>query len=446
MNPAPRLLTPTPPEWRELVRAERRRPAALLDADAAGPLGEWFDLPVSPERVVATILEQVRREGDSALRRWTRRLDGVDVPATRVEGGHLVQAWESQAQVTRNAMIAAASRIREIHELQLDSAVRGTPTACLRPLPLRRVGCYVPGGRAAYPSTVLMNVIPAQVAGVEEIAIASPPTSAGSVHPLVLAAAHHLGVGEVHAAGGAQAVGALAWGTESVGRVDKITGPGNLFVSLAKRAVFGEVGVDGVAGPSEILVIASHGADPRLVAADLVSQLEHDPLAWAVCLTDDAQLAEAVGAAFAEEAAQAARAGTIAAAAGRHGAVVLTATLDEAARLADEFAAEHLSLQGAAAEALRDRPHSASAVFVGALSPVSMGDYVAGPNHTLPTGGAARHRGPLSVMDFQRWPSLVDLSADEFASLAPVACILAEAEGLRAHERAIRLRMEAAAR
>jgi len=355
----------------------------------------------------------------------------------------MARAWETTDAGIRDAIAAAAARIRAIHEPQLDAAIRGTASAHLRPLPLRRVGCYIPGGRAAYPSTVLMNVIPAQIAGVPQIVLVSPPGREGSVHPLVLASAHHLGVAEVHAVGGAQAIGALGHGTETIARVDKITGPGNLFVTLAKRAIFGEVGIDGVAGPSEIVVIASAGADARMVAADLVSQLEHDPLAWAVCITDAPALAADIREAFSAQASSAARSGIIAAAAGRHGAVVVTSTLDAARELADEFAAEHLSLQGAAAEALRDLPHTASAVFVGPRSPVSMGDYIAGPNHTLPTGGAARHRGPLSVMDFQRWQSVVDLSAEEFASLAPAACILAAAEGLRGHERAIRLRMEA---
>jgi histidinol dehydrogenase len=287
-----------------------------------------------------------------------------------------------------------------------------------------------------------MNVIPAQVAGVGEIVITSPPGPDGAVHPLVLACAHHLGVSEVHGVGGAQAIGALAYGTASIARVDKITGPGNLFVTLAKRAVYGDVGIDGVAGPTEILVIASAGADPRWIAADLVSQLEHDPLAWAVCLTDSPTLADEVSVAFTQEASAAARSGIIAGAAARHGAVIVTEDLEAACHLADEFAAEHLSLQGRAAEALRDRPHTAAAVFVGRRSPVSMGDYVAGPNHTLPTGGAGRYRGPLSVADFQRWPSVVELSAEEFDALAPVACILARSEGLLGHERAIRLRME----
>jgi histidinol dehydrogenase len=436
------LPTLSPETWWEQVAAERRQTAPMLDAATAGPLGEWFELPVRADRVVDAILADVAAEGDRAVRRWTRRLDAVDVPDARVPADQLSRAWDTLPGPVRDAVVAAAHRIREVHAEQLDTRVRGIPSAHLRPLPLRRVGCYVPGGRAAYPSTVLMNVIPAQVAGVAEVAICSPPGAGGGVNPLVLAAAHHLGVTEVHAMGGAQAIGALAFGTDVVARVDKISGPGNLFVTLAKRAVAGEVGIDSLAGPSEIVVIASAGADPRLIAADLVSQLEHDPLAWAVCLTDDADVGERVADAFAREASAAARGGIIAAAAGRHGAVVVVESMDAARRLADRFAPEHLSLQGPAAELLRDQPHTAAAVFVGARSPVSMGDYVAGPNHTLPTSGAARHRGPLAVGDFQRWQSVVELSADELETLGPVACVLAEAEGLRAHERAVRLRLE----
>ena len=367
-----RLRSLPPEEWRAQVRAERRGATVLLDGETAGPLAAWFELPVAAEHVVHTILGDVAREGDPAVRRWTERLDHVDVAETRVPPKAMARAWEQTAPEVRDAISAAAARIRAIHEPQRDTTIRGTATAHLRPLPLRRVGCYVPGGRAAYPSTVLMNVIPAQIAGVGEIALVSPPGPDGSVHPLVLASAHHLGVSEVHAIGGAQAIGALGYGTQTIVRVDKITGPGNLFVTLAKRAVFGEVGIDGVAGPSEIVVIASDGADPRLVAADLVSQLEHDPLAWAVCITDSPGLAGQVAEAFSEEASAAARSGIIAQAAGRHGAVVVTESLDAARRLADEFAAEHLSLQGKAAEALRDEPHTSSAVFVGRRSPVSM--------------------------------------------------------------------------
>jgi histidinol dehydrogenase len=245
----------------------------------------------------------------------------------------------------------------------------------------------------------------------------------------------------VIAAGGAQAIAALAYGTESIDRVDKVVGPGNAFVTLAKHEVFGAVGIDQLAGPSEILVIASGGAQPDLIVADLVSQLEHDPLAWAVCLTDDVALGDAIVEMFRVVASAAARSEVIAMAAGRHAALVDCASLDESLSLAAAFAPEHISLQGPAAEALRDLVRNAGAVFVGPTSPVSIGDYVAGPNHTLPTQGAARYRGPLSVMDFVRWPSFVELSQTEFDAVSPVAIALAQAEGLHAHEAAIEARM-----
>jgi histidinol dehydrogenase len=354
----------------------------------------------------------------------------------------MAQRWNALDQALRDALSTAAQRIRGFHELQVDTRPRGEPALCLRPEPLRRVGCYVPGGRAVYPSTVLMSVIPAQVAGVGSIALCSPPDQDGGVHPLVAAAAHLIGVTEVHAVGGAQAIAALAYGTAGIPAVDKVVGPGNIFVTLAKREVFGAVDIDQLAGPSEIMVIASEGANPAYIAADLISQLEHDPLAWAVCITDSPQLADAVATQFAQRAPDATRAGIIAESAGRHGAVVVVDDLDEAVELTASFAPEHLSLQGTRAEALRDRVHGAGAVFIGSLSPVSMGDYVAGPNHTLPTQGAARYRGPLSAMDFVRWPSIVDLDAAEFDALAPAACTLAQAEGLLGHEQAIRLRTE----
>lgn len=400
--------------------------------------------PAEEMAAVRTIVDDVRLAGDPAVRRWTRELDGVDVAATRVPPGVLQSAWDATPIPLRLALDAAADWLRRFHEHQRDEAVRGSTSAWLRPEPLRRVGCYVPGGRAAYPSTVLHSVIPAQVAGVESIALASPPAGDGSVHPLVAAAAHQLGVQEVHAMGGAQAVAAFAYGTQSVTRVDKIVGPGNVYVTLAKQMVFGPVGIDQVAGPTEIVVIATTGAHADLVAQDLVSQLEHDPRAWALCLTDDPVLAERIAESFAGVAAEAARAGIIAAAAGAHAGITVCEGLDEAVAFAEEFAPEHLSLQGDAAERLRDRVRNAGAIFCGTLSPVSMGDYVAGPNHTLPTGGAARHRGPLAVMDFTRWPSVVQLNAAEYEELAPIAVRLAEAEGLAGHAAAIRARLRVA--
>ena len=425
--------------FRDVIRQREREgfAAPTLDAATAQRLEELFERKVTLQDAVATVVADVRERGDFALREWTRRIDGVDVAAVRVSSAELEAGWEALEQPVRNALIAAAQRIREFHLPQLDVVDRGAAGAWLRPTPLTSVGCYVPGGRNAYPSTVLMSVIPAQVAGVERIVVSSPPTPNGGVHRLVAAAAHLLGVKEVIVAGGAQAIAALAFGTESIERVDKVVGPGNAFVTLAKKEVFGAVGIDQLAGPSEIVVIASSGSDPGLIAADLISQLEHDPLAWAVCLTDDAALANEIAADFGTAADRAARSLIIGVAAGAHAAVVHCESLSECLALAAAFAPEHLSLQGREAEGLCDKVRNAGAVFVGAMSPVSIGDYAAGPNHTLPTQGAARYRGPLAVMDFVRWPSFVQLSSKDFDALAPVAICLAQAEALQAHEAAI---------
>jgi histidinol dehydrogenase len=433
----------TQEEWQAHAGGgERRFSIPEPDAATADRLRSLFGRDLSAVDAVREIVADVRDRGDAAVAEWTEKLDGARVPTSRVDPAWMARCWDELEPPLRDALATTAARLRHFSDLQVDTRLRGDPRLCLRPEPLRRAGCYVPGGRAAYPSTVLMSVIPAQVAGVESIAVASPPAPDGRVHPLVAAAAHLLGVDEVHAIGGAQAIAALAYGTETITAVDKVVGPGNVFVTLAKREVFGAVDIDQLAGPSEIMVVASDDADPAAIAADLVSQLEHDPLAWAVCLTDSSALAEAVRAAFDLVAPAAARSGIIADSAGRHGAVVTVDSLESALPMVTAFAPEHLSLQGRAAEALRDRVRGAGAVFSGTLSPVSMGDYIAGPNHTLPTQGAARYRGPLSVMDFVRWPSVVDLTGEEFDMLAPVARVLATAEGLHGHEQAIRLRME----
>lgn len=392
---------------------------------------------------VPEILADVRRHGDAAVRRWTQTLDGATVASTSVQAGQMRDAWDGLDHELCEALAVTARVLRRFQHLQMDHGARGDDAAQMTATPLQRVGCYVPGGRAAYPSSVLMCVIPAQVAGVSSIAVVSPPNVHGRAHPLVLAACHLLGVEEVHAVGGAQAIAALAYGTETIPKVDKIVGPGNVHVSTAKRMVMGTVDIDQVAGPSEIVVIASSGADPRFVSADLISQLEHDPLAWAVLLSDDERLISAVQAQFADDAAAAERTGIIAQAAGEHGMAVCCGSLAEAVSLAADFAPEHLSLQGEDAELLCDTVQNAGAVFVGSFSPVSLGDYIAGPNHTLPTQGAARYRGPLSVRDFLRWPSLVSMTPERFATLAPVAAVLARAEGLTGHERALALRLQA---
>jgi len=433
----------TAEQWRAEIGGTRRFVEPEADEEGRARLRTLFGRDVSAEEAVREIVADVRRNGEAAVREWTRRIDGVDVPSVRADAADMERAWEQTPREVQDALRLALQRIRDFHSLQRDDRVRGTADLGLRPIALRRAGCYVPGGRAAYPSTVLMNAVPAQVAGVDSVAIATPPGPDGRAHRYVLAAAHLIGVGEVLAIGGAQAIAALAYGTESIPPVDKIVGPGNLYVTLAKRAVVGAVGIDGMAGPSEVLVIASDDADARFIAADLVSQLEHDPLAWAVCITDSVELAQDVAAEFSVAAEAAQRSGIVEAAAGRHGMVVVCSDMDEALQLCDDFAPEHLELQGGAAEALADRVRCAGAVFVGASSPVPMGDYIAGPNHTLPTGGAARFSGPLSVMDFVRWSSVTRLTPRDVEELGPAACTLAEAEGLHGHTEAIRVRMNA---
>jgi histidinol dehydrogenase len=428
---------------RETAR-QRRFAEPELDDDARRRLRELFGRELSADEAVRAIVGDVRDRGDVAVRDWTRKLDGVDVADPHVGPPAMEAAWQALDAPVRAALATAAERISAFHKLQRDGVRRGSNDVHLRSMALRRAACYTPGGRAAYPSTVLMSVLPARVAGVEHVVVVSPPGADGRAHPAVLAAAHLAGADEVLSIGGAQAVAALAYGTQTIAAVDTIVGPGNIFVTLAKRAVYGSVGVDGLAGPSEIIVVASEGADPAYVAADLVSQLEHDPLAWAVCVTDSTQRAAALDDAFAERAAGATRSGIIAAAAGDHGMLVLCENMEEALRVVDDFAPEHLELVGDAAESLCDKVRTAGAIFVGADSPVPMGDYIAGPNHTLPTGGAARFKGPLTVMDFVRWSSVTRLSRRDIEELGPAACVLAEAEGLHGHVASIRLRLDAA--
>jgi len=430
--------------FRAETAGQRRFQEPTLDPETSERLRAVFGRAVGADEAVRIIVADVRERGDDAVRDWTQRLDGVEVASLRAAPESLGAAWEETAPRLRQALAVARDRIADFHRQQVDMAARGGPDLCLRPVAMRRAGCYVPGGRAAYPSTVLMSVVVARVAGVGSVAVATPPGPDGRAHHAVLAAAHIAGADQVFVMGGAQAVAALAYGTQTVGAVDVVVGPGNIFVTLAKRAVVGSVGIDGLAGPSEVLVVASEGADPEHVAADMVSQLEHDPLAWAVCITDSDRVAGAVADAFAAAAEGAARRGVIASAAGRHGMLVVCRDMGEALELVDDFAPEHLELVGAAAEELVDRVRNAGAILVGDDTPVPMGDYVAGPNHTLPTGGAARFSGPLSVHHFIRWSSVTRLRREEMEALGPVAATLAEAEGLQAHVDSIRLRLHEA--
>ncbi|HEY8740891.1 MAG TPA: histidinol dehydrogenase, partial [Candidatus Dormibacteraeota bacterium] len=357
--------------------------------------------------------------------------------------------WDAAAATLaapqRAAIEAAATRIESFHRLQRPRPLQAGELE-LRPEPLRRVGIYVPGGRARYPSTVLMNAIPARLARVPEILMVTPPGADGAIPPAVLFAAQVSGVSRVFRVGGAQAVAALAYGTESIPAVDKVTGPGNVFVVLAKRAVFGVVGIDSLAGPSEILVIADRTADAGQVVADLASQLEHDPQAWAVLLTDDRALAATVAAELSSDD-LANRFG--AEAAELHAAVVMVPDIATAVAAAADFAPEHLELLVEDVDAHLPNVRGAGMVFAGPWSPVPMGDYVAGSNHTLPTGGAARFASPLGVHDFYRWSSVVRLGPGTAGTIAPVGIELAKIEGLVAHQRSLEVlltRLDAAAR
>lgn len=417
----------TADEWRRRGPGRRR-----LDLEA-----------LEPQRAaVAEIVHRVGQEGDAALFEYGRRFDGwapgPDQPLT-LPPQALTAALEALAPSDREALELAARRIRAFHEAQRVTDLLGPEGLELRVRPVQRAGLYVPGGRAAYPSTVLMTAIPARVAGVAEVALASPPGPDGSLSPAVLAAAAVAGVDEVYRMGGAQAIAAFAHGTASVRPVDVVAGPGNVYVTLAKREVFGLVGVDGLAGPTEILILADASARPDYVAADLASQLEHDPLAWALLVTDSPQLADRVEQCFGDLLARLERASLIAAA---RCCVVLVDSLQQAVELANEFAPEHLELLVEEPEPLLVGVENAGAVFVGPHTPVSLGDYVIGPNHTLPTAGAARFSSPLGVHTFLKRTSVARTGKDELEQLQEAARALARMEGLTAHAHAIAVRLE----
>ncbi|NDG01233.1 MAG: histidinol dehydrogenase, partial [Synechococcaceae bacterium WBB_32_011] len=308
--------------------------------------------------------------------------------------------------------------------------------------PVHRAGLYVPGGRASYPSTVLMNAIPSQVAGVKQRVMVTPPGVDGEINQTVLAAAHLAGIDEIYRVGGAQAIAALAFGTESIAQVDVITGPGNLYVTLAKKAVFGRVGIDSLAGPSEVLIIADDSADPVLVAADLLAQAEHDPLAAAILLTTSPQLAQAVPLEVERQLENHPRKELTSASIRDWGLVVLCNSIEEAAELSDRFAPEHLELQVKDPEALADRIQQAGAIFLGKYTPEAAGDYLAGPNHTLPTSGTARFSGALSVETFMHHTSLIGFNQRALQATGPAIMELAASEGLHSHRESVRLRLE----
>ena len=397
------------------------------------------------DRVVADIVADVRARGDAALLDYTRRFDRLELtPETlRIDPGEIARAAERCAPETIAALRLAAERIETFHRRQLPQDFAYTDgigvRLGLRWTSLDAVGLYVPGGTAAYPSSVLMNALPARVAGVPRVAMVVP-TPDGAINQLVLAAAHLAGVDEIYRVGGAQAVAALAWGTATIPPVDKIVGPGNAYVAAAKRRVFGQVGIDTIAGPSEILVVADGANDPAWIAADLLSQAEHDTAAQSILITDDAAFGERVIAAVEAHLARLPRAAIARASWERHGAVIRVPALDAALPLIDRIAAEHLELAVADPDALAARVRHAGAIFLGRHTPETLGDYLGGPNHVLPTSRAARFASGLGVLDFMKRTTLLGADAAALAALGPAAVALARAEGLDAHALAVTVR------
>ena len=405
-------------------------------------------MPAEVEQAVRGILERIRTGGDAALFEQTERFDGVrlDAASVQVGPGEVKEAYAALASASLDAIKTAASRVRAFHLRQLRSSwfsEEGGAIVGMLIRPLDRVGIYVPGGTAAYPSTVLMNAIPAAVAGVAEVMMCTPPRRDGKVAAAVLVAADLCGVHAIYKAGGAQAVAAMAYGTASIPKVDKIVGPGNVYVAAAKRQVFGQVGIDMIAGPTELLIIADEEARAAWIAADLLSQAEHDPLSSAMLLTPSQQLAAEVVDEVTRQVALLPRRQIAEASLEQFGAAVVVKGLDEAVAFCNEVAPEHLELLVKDPWGLLPQIRHAGAIFMGSASPEVVGDYLAGPNHILPTGGTARFASPLSVADFQRQSSLIAFSRQKLEALEPALVELARLEGLEAHARAVSIRRRA---
>ena len=400
------------------------------------------------EKDVAEILGRVKREGDAAVFEYTRRFDGADTDASniRVTEEEIREAYQLVDSSFLDVLRKALHNIRIYHEKQrqnswFDSRPDGTILG-QKVTPLRRVGVYVPGGKAAYPSSVLMNILPAKVAGVEEVIMVTPPGKDGKVEPATLAAAHEAGADVIYKAGGAQAIGALAYGTESIPKVDKIVGPGNIYVALAKKAVYGHVSIDAIAGPSEILVIADETANPRYVAADLLSQAEHDELASAILLTTSSRLAEEVSKEAERFAGKLAREEIIRKSLDNYGYILIADTMEDVIDVANEIASEHLEIQTRNPYDIMTKIRNAGAIFIGEYSSEPLGDYFAGPNHVLPTNGTAKFFSPLSVDDFIKKSSIIAYSKEALEAVHKEIEYFAESEHLTAHANSIKVRFE----
>ncbi len=395
---------------------------------------------------VANILSEVRCKGDGAVLDFTRKFDGVKPDCLEIDKSMLSQALSRLEPELVSSIRKAASNIKDFHEKQREKSWFSTNTGGIllgqKVTPLERVGVYVPGGTAPLPSSVLMNVIPAKTAGVKEVIMCTPPGKTGNPAPVILACAAIAGVDRVFRVGGAQAIAAMAYGTETIPRVDKITGPGNIFVATAKKMVFGMCGIDMIAGPSEVLIIADDTASPAYVAADLLSQAEHDVLASAVLITTSRELADAVTVELERQTEGLSRREIIMESLGKYGSIILAETLADAVDLSNRIAPEHLELQVENPLELLGDVRNAGAVFLGAYSPEPLGDYMAGPNHVLPTNGTARFYSPLSVCDFIKKTSVISYSKKALENVWKDAVLFAESEGLGAHANSLRIRFQ----
>jgi histidinol dehydrogenase len=419
-----------------------------VSARVMDDIEKLFGERLTAEAAVTRILKDVRTRGDAALQDWTKRLDSINLKPAPVSTALIQSALDSIPHAQRDALEKAAARVEAFHKKQpltswFTNELGGTVGQIIRPI--QRVGLYVPGGTAPLPSTVLMSAIPAKVAGVKEIVVITPPNREFAnaevpINPIILAACAVAGVDEVYACGGAQAIAALAYGTETIRPVDKIFGPGNLFVTLAKRQVYGVVGIDGLAGPTETVVIADDSANPSWVATDLLAQAEHDLLASAILLTPSQTLIQKVQAEVANQIEQRSRAEIIVASLENRGGAVLTRDLAEAVDLANEYAPEHLALSVSEPWRWAEKVNNAGGVFMGEHSFEVLGDYLAGPSHVMPTGGSARFASPLNVWDFVKIVSLVALDDKTAQNIGPIAATLAQSEGLDAHANAALLR------
>jgi histidinol dehydrogenase len=434
-------------DWKQAKRTVLRRSDLATFDEAPEAVREGirrvFGVELGPNDAVARILASVREHGDRALRDWTQRIEGLALDALEVPAQAWARAFDSLAEDLAAALALAAERIHAFHARQPISSWTTTElggTLGQRVSPLARVGVYVPGGTAPLPSSLLMSVIPAKVAGVDEVVVCTPPGAGGQVPDVILAAARVASVDRLFRLGGAQAIAAMAYGTASVPRVDKIVGAGGLFTTLAKRWVYGQVGIDGLYGPTEAVVVADDSADAAWIAADLLAQAEHDVLATAILLTPSRRLAEAVQVEVARQLAGLSRQDIAATSLAGQGGIVLTPDLETAVRLADEYAPEHLCLSVREPEVWAGRIRYAGGLFLGEHSFEVLGDYVAGPSHVMPTGGTARFASPLNVLDFIKITSVFALDADTAGRLGPTAACLARAESLTAHAAAAEAR------